>query len=71
MIEIADSNLQFLFIFADSTPQNPRKHPKIPQIADHNPQFSPKIADSTPQICYLVRILLFLKGIIGKLRGKM
>ena len=71
MIEIADSNPQFLFIFADYIPQNPQKHPKIPQIADRNPRFSPKIADSTPQICYLVRILLFLKRIIGKLRGKM
>ncbi|MDY5361825.1 MAG: hypothetical protein SPG54_00210, partial [Sodaliphilus sp.] len=49
-VEIADSNPQFLFIFADSIPQNPQKLPKIPQIADHNPQFSPKIADSTQQI---------------------
>ena len=50
MVEIADSNPQFLFIFADSIPQNPQKLPKIPQIADRNPQFSPKIADFTPQI---------------------
>ena len=50
MIEIADSNPQFLFIFADSTPQTPKKLPKIPKIADRNPQFSPKIADYTPQI---------------------
>lgn len=48
MIEIADSNPQFLFIFADSIPKNPPKHPKIPQIADCNPQIPPKIADSTP-----------------------
>ena len=50
MIEIADSNPQFLFIFADSIPKNPKELPKIPKIADRNPQFSSKIADSTQQI---------------------
>ncbi|MDD7499416.1 MAG: hypothetical protein SPK60_05085, partial [Sodaliphilus sp.] len=49
-IEIADSNPQFLFIFADSIPQNPKKTPKNPKNCRPKATIFLKTADSTPQI---------------------